>query len=103
PTYNVGLFWGFLVTKRTTPEAPGLRLRVRAVRGALVGPEVDVGQVGEARALEATGAEPHLPHIEACSSGDGRSGRVRVLRVRGWDAEYFSFESDGAWTHPVAT
>lgn len=96
PGYNVGLFWGFLVAKRVTPELPGLRLRIRRVSGKEVGPELDVGQVGEAPALEVAGAGPHL---QAC-----RSQGVIAVRVRGWDAEYFSFYrggADGAWSRPV--
>jgi hypothetical protein len=93
PTFNVGLFWGFVVVKRTTNEAPGVRLRVRQVVGGGVGPEVDVGQLGDAPALEVIGTEPQL---QAC-----RSRGTIALRARGWDAEYFSFHGEGRWSPPV--
>ncbi len=95
PSFNVGLFWGFLVAKRVAPEASGLRLRVRKLTGREIGPEVDVGQVGEAPALEASGAESHL---QACRS----QGSI-ALGVHAWDSEYFSFfePRTGAWSHPV--
>lgn len=94
PEYNVGLFWGFFVAKRFTTDAPGLRLRVRQVSGGRVGPEVDVGQVGEAPRIEASGEEPHL---QGC-----RSEGVVTLRVRGWDADYFTFRRTTGRAEPGA-
>lgn len=93
PEYNVGLFWSFVATKRAARDAAGVRLRVRELRPGEVGPEVDVGPLGEAPRPEAAGEEPHL---QGCRSKGGV-----VLRVRGWDLDYFSFHRPEGWSPPV--
>jgi len=92
PTYNVGLFWDFLVTKAFVADLPGLRLRVRDVKNGELGPVLDVGKVGKVSRIE-SGSEPHL---EGC-----RSESMISLRVKGWDNEYVSFQVGKHWTAPV--
>jgi hypothetical protein len=91
PSYNVGLFWSFVVTKGPVAGASGVHLRVREVKDGEPGPVVDVGEVGKASRVESGGER----HLEGC-----RSGGAMGLRVKGWDTEYFSFH-EGGWTAPV--
>ena len=107
PDYNVGLFWGVFVSKRFTNEAPGLRLRVRDISGGVPGMEVDLGQIGEVPRFEAAGEQAEHAHVSAC-----RTKGAMALRIRGWDADYFSFRQPPAsakadpaasreWSRPV--
>ena len=93
PYYSSTIFWEWIAYKQVRKGADGIRLVVRSLDPAEVGPPVDIGRIDEVGHIEG-GAEEE-PHLTAC-----RNGSTTVLRAKGWDDTFLYFKRD-TWSAAV--
>jgi hypothetical protein len=93
PYYSSTIFWEWIAYKQVRKGADGIRLVVRSLDAAQVGPPVDIGRIDEVGHIEG-GAEEE-PHLTAC-----RNGTTTVLRAKGWNDTFLYFKRD-TWSAAV--
>jgi hypothetical protein len=94
PYYSSTIFWDWIAYKQVRKAAEGIRLVVRSLDPAQIGPPVDIGRIDEVGHIEG-GAEEE-PHLTAC-----RNGSTTVLRAKGWDDTFLYFKRE-TWSTAVA-
>lgn len=93
--YSSQILWDQVLLRGVTKEDERRLFALKVGWSGAPGEPLDVGELPEAGLI--TGAADEPPHIGGC-----RTAEATVVRVKGYDNDFMTFQVGGRWTKPVS-